>query len=100
MTQEYVDYVTGRLPELRRIALGLVGDPHRADDVVQETVTKLYMKWRTATRAQNLDAYVRTMLVRTFLDERRTRWAKVQLTGETTELPPTELPPTRGAYTA
>ncbi|MFC0531987.1 hypothetical protein ACFFIA_30485 [Phytohabitans kaempferiae] len=29
------------------------------------------MKWQQARAADNLDAYVRTMLVRTYVDERR-----------------------------
>jgi RNA polymerase sigma-70 factor (sigma-E family) len=79
VVQDYVEYVTGRLPYLRRLAFALVGDPHRADDVVQETVTKLYVHWRRAQGATNLDAYVRAMVVRVFLDEKRHRWARVEL---------------------
>ena len=77
--REYVDYVTGRIPALRRLAYLLVGDEHRADDLVQQTITTLYVKWKRARAADHLDAYVRTMLVRTHLDERRLAWARVQL---------------------
>jgi RNA polymerase sigma-70 factor (sigma-E family) len=87
-TVEYVDYVTGRLPHLRRVAHALAGDAHRADDLVQETITKLFVHWRRASRAENLDGYVRTMLVRTFLDERRLRWSKVRLTDAVPEPAP------------
>ncbi|GAB3964339.1 SigE family RNA polymerase sigma factor [Plantactinospora veratri] len=77
--REYVDYVTGRIPALRRLAYLLVGDEHRADDLVQQTITTLYVKWKRAQAADHLDAYVRTMLVRTYLDERRLAWARVRL---------------------
>ena len=85
---EYVEYVTARVPALRRLAYVLTGDGHRADDLVQQTITTLYVKWRRARAADNLDAYVRTMLVRTFLDEKRLAWARVRLFREMPEPPP------------
>jgi RNA polymerase sigma-70 factor (sigma-E family) len=87
---EYVDYVTARIPALRRLAYLLAGDDHRADDLVQQTITTLYVKWRRAQAADHLDAYVRTMLVRTFVDERRLAWARVRLFREMPEPPPFE----------
>ncbi|MBQ0895312.1 SigE family RNA polymerase sigma factor [Micromonospora sp. U56] len=87
---EYVDYVTARIPALRRLAYLLAGDEHRADDLVQQTITTLYVKWRRAQAADHLDAYVRTMLVRTYVDERRLAWARVRLFRETPEPPPFE----------
>ena len=76
----YVEYVTARLPALHRAAFLLCGgDAHRADDVVQETITRLYQRWRQASRAENLDAYVHRMLVHVFVDEKRLRWARVKL---------------------
>jgi RNA polymerase sigma-70 factor (sigma-E family) len=86
--EEYVDYVTMRIPALRRLAYLLAGDAHRADDLVQQTITTLYVKWRRAQAADHLDAYVRTMLVRTFVDERRLAWARVRLFREAPEPPP------------
>lgn len=86
--QEYVEYVTGRLPALRRLAFLLVGDEHRADDLVQQTITTLFVKWRRARAADHLDRYVRSMLVRTFLDERRSGWARVRLFSAPPEPPP------------
>ncbi|MEV4481893.1 SigE family RNA polymerase sigma factor [Micromonospora coxensis] len=88
--QEYVDYVTARIPALRRLAYLLAGDEHRADDLVQQTITTLYVKWRHARTADRLDAYVRTMLVRTYINERRLAWARVRLFRDTPEPPPFE----------
>jgi hypothetical protein len=45
---EYVDYVTARIPALRRLAYLLAGDEHRADDLIQQTTTKFYVKWQRA----------------------------------------------------
>jgi RNA polymerase sigma-70 factor (sigma-E family) len=86
--EEYVDYVTARIPALRRLAYLLAGDEHRADDLVQQTITTLYVKWQRAQAADHLDAYVRTMLVRTYVDERRLAWARVRLFREAPEPPP------------
>lgn len=77
--QEYVDYVTGRLPALRRLAYLLCGDDHRADDLVQQTITRLYLRWSRISGVEHLDQYVRTMLVHAFVDERRRPWARVGL---------------------
>ncbi|MFC0114787.1 SigE family RNA polymerase sigma factor [Kibdelosporangium aridum] len=72
--EHYTEYVTTRLPALRRVAYLLCGDSHRADDIVQNAITRLYVHWRKAQSADNLDAYVRTTVVRTFLNEQRTGW--------------------------
>ncbi|MFI5913588.1 SigE family RNA polymerase sigma factor [Dactylosporangium sp. NPDC051541] len=76
---EYVEYVTGRLGALRRLAFLLCGDEHRADDVVQLTIEKLYRRWARVSAVEHLDQYVRQMLVRTFLDERKRPWARIGL---------------------
>jgi RNA polymerase sigma-70 factor (sigma-E family) len=88
--KEYTEYVSARLPALRRLAFLLAGDEHRADDLVQQTITTLFLKWRRASAAQHLDAYVRTMLVRTFVDEKRLAWARVRLFRQAPEPPPVE----------
>jgi RNA polymerase sigma-70 factor (sigma-E family) len=74
--RDYVEFVTARLPGLRRLAYLLIGDGHRADDLVQQTCTALYVHWGRARVADNLDAYVRRMLVRAFVDERRRSWTR------------------------
>jgi RNA polymerase sigma-70 factor (sigma-E family) len=91
---EYVAYVSGRLAPLHRFAFTLTGDAHRADDLVQQTITTLYERWARASRAEHLDRYVRTMLVRTFIDEKRRAWARVRLFAEPPEAtagPPEDL---------
>jgi len=86
--EDYTAYVQQALPWLRRVAYLLGGDWDRADDLVQSTITRLYVKWRHAAAADNIDAYVRTMLVRVFLGEQRTAWwSRVQVTGEIPERP-------------
>ncbi|MGK5443502.1 SigE family RNA polymerase sigma factor [Micromonospora sp. URMC 105] len=77
--QEYVEFVEAATPKLRRAAYLLTGDAHRADDVVQQTLTRLYVKWGRARGADDIGAYVHRMLVNAFRQERRSRWFGVQL---------------------
>jgi RNA polymerase sigma-70 factor (sigma-E family) len=83
---EFTDYIQTRLPWLRRIAYLLCQDWHRGDDLVQAAVTVIYLRWPRIRRLERTDAYVRTILVRKFLGERRSGWARrVSLPGEVPE---------------
>jgi RNA polymerase sigma-70 factor (sigma-E family) len=73
---EFADYVAARLPSFRRLALLLTQDWHRADDLVQVAITKLYVHWGRAKAADSIDAYARAIVVREFLTERRSSWAR------------------------
>jgi RNA polymerase sigma-70 factor (sigma-E family) len=85
---DYTEYVAARLPSLRRLAAVLCDDWQRADDLVQAALTKLYVQWSRVRAASHPDAYTRTVLVREFIHERRSPWAKwVSLTAEMTEPP-------------
>ncbi|GAA5200918.1 SigE family RNA polymerase sigma factor [Rugosimonospora acidiphila] len=77
--EDYVEYVSARLPALKRLAYLLCGDDHRADDLVQESVTKLYARWHHARKATSLDAYVRSIVIRTHIDNGRRPWSRVRL---------------------
>jgi RNA polymerase sigma-70 factor (sigma-E family) len=83
----YLDYVNGRVVALRRMAFLLCGNPDQADDLVQETITKLYARWPRISQADNVDAYVHTMIVRAFLDEKRRGWWRVGLFASAPERP-------------
>lgn len=79
--QDYTEFVSARLARLHRQAYLLTYDRDRADDLVQQTCVSLYVYWRKARSATNMDAYVNGMLVKAFLNERRKGWStKVQLT--------------------
>jgi RNA polymerase sigma-70 factor (sigma-E family) len=79
---EFAEYVAARLPSLRRLALLLCQDWHRADDLVQSAITRLYVSWPKAKAANSIDAYVRAIVVREFLTERRSAWMRrVTLSG-------------------
>jgi RNA polymerase sigma-70 factor (sigma-E family) len=71
---EFTEYLTNRATWLRKVAYLLSGDWHRADDLVQTTMVKLYVGWPRFSQLDNIDGYVRTILVNTFLAEQRSPW--------------------------
>jgi RNA polymerase sigma-70 factor (sigma-E family) len=68
--------VASRLDQLRRTAYLLCGDWHTADDLVSTALVKLLRHWRRVSAMDNIDAYVRRMLLRAWLDERRRPWRR------------------------
>ena len=80
---EYTEFVAARLQALRRIAHLLCDDWHHADDLVQVTITRLYVRWHQVRVMDHPEAYTRTILVREFLRQRQSGWARrVSLSGE------------------
>lgn len=69
---ELAEYFTARAIWLRRLAYGLSGDWHTAEDLVQATFVRLYRGWGRI-RVESLDAYARRTLVNVFLSHRRSR---------------------------
>jgi RNA polymerase sigma-70 factor (sigma-E family) len=72
----YDEFARSRLAPLLRYAVMLTGDSHLAEDLVQETLVRVQLKWRRVSRADVPDLYVRRMLTNAFLDWRRGRWMR------------------------
>ncbi|MFG1838500.1 SigE family RNA polymerase sigma factor [Micromonospora sp. NPDC049175] len=89
---DYTECVRVGLPQWRRTAYLMCGDWHQGDDIVQRVLTELYRNWSRARRADNLNALVRTMLMRRLIDERRRGWARVLLTDLLPERPAPTAP--------
>ena len=78
---EFSEYFAARVHALRNTAYLLCGDWHRAEDITQVAMLRLYVAWPRLARRDALDAYARRVVVRTFLAEnRRSRWRSEQLT--------------------
>jgi len=94
---DFTAYVQARLAWLRRVAYLLCQDWQRADDLVQTAITSLYVHWRRVSTMESIDGYARTILVRTFLSERRGGWARrVTLVAQLPD-PPAPVPDAAGA---
>ena len=85
-------YFAARSDAMRGTAYLLCGDWHRAEDLVQQAFTKIYLAWRRIQRHESMDSYTRQTLVRTFLSERRRGWFRYESVG----VPPAD-PPTASA---
>jgi RNA polymerase sigma-70 factor (sigma-E family) len=72
----FSEYATKRLAALRRLGFLLCGDWHLAEDAVSTVMTKVYVGWQRIQQTDNLDAYVRRMLVRAIIDEHRRPWRR------------------------
>lgn len=57
----YSEFVLSRQARLRRVAVLLCGDPHQAEDLLQEALIALAEKWE---KVEHPDAFVRTVLAR------------------------------------
>ncbi|GAA2780820.1 SigE family RNA polymerase sigma factor [Kitasatospora paracochleata] len=68
---DYVEFAHASSGRLFRTACLLTGDWHRAEDLVQETLAKMYRSWRRISHDQPPVAYAHTVLVRTYLAQRR-----------------------------
>jgi RNA polymerase sigma-70 factor (sigma-E family) len=69
--QQFTEFARARMPHLYRAAWLLCGDRHRAEDLTQETLAKVFAKW--GPRLENPAAYARTTLVRTWISHQRRR---------------------------
>jgi RNA polymerase sigma-70 factor (sigma-E family) len=83
----YREYVTTRMEAMRRTAYLLCRNWHTADDLVSITLGKLYRHWPRVGGMDSVDAYVRKVLLRTWLDEKRRPWRREDPTEELPELP-------------
>jgi RNA polymerase sigma-70 factor (sigma-E family) len=81
--EEFRSYVLSARPGLVRAATLLAaGDAHLAEDVVQTSLTKLYVAW-PRVRREGPDRYARRILVNAFTDEtRRPFWRRERTHGE------------------
>jgi RNA polymerase sigma-70 factor (sigma-E family) len=86
--EAYREYVVSRIDPMRRVAYLLCGDWHTADDLLSTALVKLFRQWRRVSAMDNPDAYLRRMLLRVWLDERRRPWRREH---------PTDVVPDRSA---
>ncbi|GAA1256158.1 SigE family RNA polymerase sigma factor [Kitasatospora nipponensis] len=91
---EYLEFAAGRAGHLYRSACLLTGgDTHFAEDLVQETLGRMYVLWRRSAwstgvaRIDNPAAYAHTVLVRAFLTHQRRRSSTERPVGELPEAP-------------
>jgi RNA polymerase sigma-70 factor (sigma-E family) len=74
----FAEYVALRRDTWLRAACLLTGDPHTAEDLVQTALLRVWPRWQRISAMQDVDAYVRKVLMNVFLTSlRRRRWREI-----------------------
>lgn len=85
---EFTDQFARSARPMRFTAYLLCGNWSEAEDIVQAAFLKLYLAGPRIARREGLNAYLRQIVVRTFIAERRrVRWRRERLTDEPPDLP-------------
>ena len=82
----FVEFASAEGRPLFRTAWLLTADWQLSEDLVQETLGRMYVAWPKIDRIDNPAAYAQTVIVRVFLSQRRRRMSR--------ERPAAELPDT------
>lgn len=85
--REFEDFVHEHGPGLLRRARLLCRHPADADDVVQETLARLYARWNRIDQTANPAGYAHRVLYRVFLDTRRRASRRELSTADPPEVP-------------
>ncbi|MGN6474850.1 MAG: SigE family RNA polymerase sigma factor [Mycobacteriales bacterium] len=70
MDQQLADYVRARWPALVRYATVVCGDAAEGEELAQAALVRVTARWRLLRDRDNIDAYVRTAIVRGHLNQR------------------------------
>ena len=76
MEADFRAWVLQRRTSLRSTAYMLCSDWHLADDLVQETLARLFSVWSRVSASGDPDAYARRILINQYLDHRRRPWRR------------------------
>lgn len=69
----FEEFASARSAALFRTAWLLTGDWHLAEDLVQDTLGRLFARWSAVARADSPAAYAQTVLLHGYLGRRRRR---------------------------
>src|SRR3954453_10081819 len=92
---EFTAYALASAGRLRDAAYLMCRDWHLAEDLTQSALTKLYLAWPKVSKAEDVNAYARKVLLRGLLDHRRRRWIGEVATGAVPDAADGEAPDLR-----
>lgn len=91
------DFLRAELSELTRFSGALAGDRHLAEDILSDALLKVAVRWRRVSAMDDPAAYVRRVIVTTYLsDRRKTRRRQTVLAADVPSVEPparTSAPP-------
>jgi RNA polymerase sigma-70 factor (sigma-E family) len=73
---DFASYVAERRPALLRWARAVAGDPHTAEDLLQDSLVRVLPRWDGIREAGAADAYVRRTITRQYVSWRRQPWRR------------------------
>jgi RNA polymerase sigma-70 factor (sigma-E family) len=76
MDQQLVDYVQARWPALVRYAAVVCGDASEGEELAQAALVRVAARWWLLRDRDNIDAYVRTAIVRGHINKRARIWQR------------------------
>ena len=86
MREDDIDtFLAARWSSLFRLACLLTGSAAEADDLLQESLVKVYLRWTKISRTQVPEAYVRRMMVNTLVSRSRRPYRRRELLEVTVE---------------
>jgi RNA polymerase sigma-70 factor (sigma-E family) len=72
-------FLAARWSSMFRLACLLTGSPAEADDLLQESMVKVYLRWTKVSRTQVPEAYVRRIMVNTLVSRSRRPFRRREL---------------------
>jgi RNA polymerase sigma-70 factor (sigma-E family) len=81
------EFASARATQLFRIALLMCNDWHEAEDLVQTTLTKVYVSWARLRGISSVDSYARKVMLNAFLSQRRLKRSGELPTADFGDLP-------------
>lgn len=64
-------FAAASMPRLRRLAYAWCADHHRADDLVQSALERVFAAWPRVQKTDDPFAYTRTTMIRVLISEQR-----------------------------
>jgi RNA polymerase sigma-70 factor (sigma-E family) len=83
--EDFAEFVVARQSQWLRTAHLLSGDRQFAEDIVQQSLEKLYVVWPKVAGVGAPDAYVRKMILNVYLSETRRAWRRRERTSDDVE---------------
>jgi len=72
--QDFAEFMVARWSALYRLAYLLTASPTRAEDLLQTSLEKAYVRWSRISGMEYPERYVRRMIANTYLSGRRRAW--------------------------
>jgi RNA polymerase sigma-70 factor (sigma-E family) len=74
--QDFAEFVAARWSALYRLSYLLAASPAGAEDLLQTSLEKAYVRWHRIGGMEYAEAYVRRMIANTYLSGRRRAWVR------------------------